>query len=1054
MMLRRLRSVAACGVVACLMILSSKLPAQTQSTAGFRYVLPGFNGNSGSELVISNLSSRRISPELIFFSSDGSRAVDTTLSILAGSQVRFTAASFGLGSFSGTVMVNSSTALGTEARIADEAGKFESIGPAPNGSTLLVPFVPGADGLMDLTIFNPTAAATNVTIIAVASNGEQVGTVQRGVPALGTLVESVDGLFPETAAVNQDIGHLVVRTLTNVFGADRQLYVEATVNGFAADAEGSQGAHLDPAIVAAVPLSSGATASTVPFLVQGGDYITIFDFVNTSDTSASVTLTAVGLDGNVIPGTGFPTVQVAPNGSLRRSAQRLFNFDAAMIVGSINVRSTTPVITTTALLSVYQNGMVLMPAAEPANTNFVFPNRNAKPELFTGFALMNPGGTQARLTLRNIPDDTSGVTSNTLTIPGLTSVRRSLFELLPEARTGGFIHISSDVPIVAAALEGRVDNGILANLPAMHSQPDYVPPNQTKFLITGTVRHNNVPLAGAHISVTGTMITSADTDDAGNYLIRNVTPGAYAIQASAQGYTIAPPSLNVTVGSESSRNNDFSATLIPPTITFVQPVGVLVGSPETKVIVGGGPFISTSEIVIEGNAVVTSLTTAAIPVTVSLATSGTVTVNQTQTALQGTVPASILTVPRVTQLFVRTKGPGGSVASAIKPFSVGNPAPVLSNLAGVPNPLLFGNPGFTLTVNGTGFVEGTAVQIGGVPIATAFVSSTQLKAFVLPQLLAIGGSISVTALNPQPTVGPSNELLIPIFNPIPGLTSIAPNSLVARFDPNAPPADITVNGFGFAPSAVIQIEGTDIPTSYVSPTRLLGQIPEAQLKVAKIATIKVKNPDPTLGISEALPLSLFNPVPVVTSLDASPILFDPIPRFAGDKPKFLAQVIIHGSNFASEGTHYLIGTPCDTDVGGLTGETVSSTLIIGRLNIACTGTYVMGFTNPQPGGGVSALVGFTVAQYTAPGPTSVTGMSPVAVLKGADSFTLTISGTNFSPGAIVNFGTAVLFPTSASFNTIVVTVPSYLIKTSGVLPVSITNPDVTGNSNRLLFTIN
>ena len=151
-----------------------------------------------------------------------------------------------------------------------------------------------------------------------------------------------------------------------------------------------------------------------------------------------------------------------------------------------------------------------------------------------------------------------------------------------------------------------------------------------------------------------------------------------------------------------------------------------------------------------------------MPVAVVTATGGIAVVLQTQTVLKATIPASMLAVPRVTSVAVRNNGPGGSVMSAAQSFSVGTPPPVLSSLSGVPNPLLAGNPGFTLTVTGTGFVPGTSILVQGFPIATTFISNTQLNGSVPGFLLLTANTLNVTAVNPQPTVGSSNALTMTI----------------------------------------------------------------------------------------------------------------------------------------------------------------------------------------------------------------------------------------------------------------------------------------------------
>src|SRR5205807_6465740 len=55
---------------------------------------------------------------------------------------------------------------------------------------------------------------------------------------------------------------------------------------------------------------------------------------------------------------------------------------------------------------------------------------------------------------------------------------------------------------------------------------------------------------------------------------------------------------------------------------------------------------------------------------------------------------------------------------------------------------------FTLTVNGTNFVNGATVNWNGTPLSTTFVSSTQLTATVPASLIATAGTASITATNP------------------------------------------------------------------------------------------------------------------------------------------------------------------------------------------------------------------------------------------------------------------------------------------------------------------
>ena len=72
-------------------------------------------------------------------------------------------------------------------------------------------------------------------------------------------------------------------------------------------------------------------------------------------------------------------------------------------------------------------------------------------------------------------------------------------------------------------------------------------------------------------------------------------------------------------------------------------------------------------------------------------------------------------------------------------------APVpLINQPLVPDAINPGGPGFTLTVNGTGFVSGAMVNWNGSARATTFVRESQLTATVPPWDITTLGTASVT----------------------------------------------------------------------------------------------------------------------------------------------------------------------------------------------------------------------------------------------------------------------------------------------------------------------
>jgi hypothetical protein len=82
-----------------------------------------------------------------------------------------------------------------------------------------------------------------------------------------------------------------------------------------------------------------------------------------------------------------------------------------------------------------------------------------------------------------------------------------------------------------------------------------------------------------------------------------------------------------------------------------------------------------------------------------------------------------------------------------------NPVPSTSALS--PASMIAGGPGFTLTVNGSGFVPTSVVRWNGTDRVTTWFSSTQLTAAVPASDIAVAGTAQVTVFNPTPGGGPT-----------------------------------------------------------------------------------------------------------------------------------------------------------------------------------------------------------------------------------------------------------------------------------------------------------
>jgi uncharacterized protein (TIGR03437 family) len=85
-----------------------------------------------------------------------------------------------------------------------------------------------------------------------------------------------------------------------------------------------------------------------------------------------------------------------------------------------------------------------------------------------------------------------------------------------------------------------------------------------------------------------------------------------------------------------------------------------------------------------------------------------------------------------------------------------SPQPTITSFS--PNSATAGGAAFTLTVNGTNFINGSVVRWNGGDRATTFVSSTQLAAQISASDIVATGTANVTVFNPAPGGGLSNPL--------------------------------------------------------------------------------------------------------------------------------------------------------------------------------------------------------------------------------------------------------------------------------------------------------
>jgi len=183
-------------------------------------------------------------------------------------------------------------------------------------------------------------------------------------------------------------------------------------------------------------------------------------------------------------------------------------------------------------------------------------------------------------------------------------------------------------------------------------------------------------------------------------------------------------------------------------------------------------------------------------------------------SVRASVPSSLLATAGVVIVGVQNPTPGGGFASTS--FTIENPVPTASTLS--PSYAIAGESTFSMNVNGTGFVNGAStVHWNGTPLATSFVSATQLQVTIPALLIATPGTAAVEVTN----VGPGGGTTAPVNFPIlaPAIASITPAS-IPIMTLASPIQTITVTGANFHSGTQAYADGIALPTTYINSSTL------------------------------------------------------------------------------------------------------------------------------------------------------------------------------------------------------------------------------------------
>ncbi len=272
---------------------------------------------------------------------------------------------------------------------------------------------------------------------------------------------------------------------------------------------------------------------------------------------------------------------------------------------------------------------------------------------------------------------------------------------------------------------------------------------------------------------------------------------------------------------------------------------------------------------------------------------------------------------------------GASVAVLL-----GTVTPTISSLS--PSSTPAGSPAFTLTVNGTNFVNGSTVEFNGTALSTTFGNATQLTATVTSTLLSTVGTVGVTVVNPGGAT--TNAATFTILAPT--ISNVSPSSAAA----GSPAFTLTVTGTNFVPGSTVQFNGTALSTTFGNSTQLTATVTSSLLSTVGTVGVTVVNPGG--ATTNAATFTIL--APTISNVSPS--------SAAAGSPAFTLTVT--GTNFVPGSTVQFNGTALSTTFGNSTQLTATVTSSL----LSTVGT--VGVTVVNPGGATTNAATFTILAPT------------------------------------------------------------------------------------------
>jgi hypothetical protein len=383
------------------------------------------------------------------------------------------------------------------------------------------------------------------------------------------------------------------------------------------------------------------------------------------------------------------------------------------------------------------------------------------------------------------------------------------------------------------------------------------------------------------------------------------------------------------------------------------------------------------------------------------------------TAIEVTLPPACFAVAG--KYYVTLRNPDGGEAKLTL-----NVSPVLTSVT--PAQARTGAPDQQITISGVGFSQRAEVVFRSVTLASTYIDSTRLTATIPATMLATAGSDYVFVRVDNIS---SNHASYVVSGGPPAIGRLMPNSAEAG---SSASFSLTVGGNDFAQGAVVQFNGTAIPTTFGSLTSLQAFVPAALLATPGVFAVQVVNPDGSR--SNSVDFTVLQKRPTLTNLSPASAL-----------PGRAISLSVTGSDFVNGISILWNGVSLQTEFRdpslAIAAVPAELTMGAGEARVSAVNPG-----NPQ----VSNYLSFNIS-----GAPVLTSLSPNTGEAGSRQVSFQIHGYGFGPASYVMFGETrigLLSQTSTSLTAYV----DRLSDTPGTVPVSVANgPSLV--SNELTFTI-